>query len=129
MKIRKEPISVVSENNTPWASSSALGGIRSIEIGLSKDKSATESSYTVKLYFSELEDKKPGDRIFDIAIQGVKVTDNLDIVKEAGKPDRELIKIYHGIRAGSALKVELKPETGNTLISGIEIIQDVVSAK
>lgn len=83
----------------------------------------------MKLYFSELEGKKPGERIFDIAIQGLKVTDNLDIAGEAGRSDREVIKTYHGIRAGDTLKVDLIPENGNTLISGIEIIQDVLSLK
>ncbi len=125
-KVRKEPFNVVSEN-TPWVSSSALGGIRSVEISLSRDKSALESSYMVKLYFSELEGKKPGERIFDIAVQGIKVTDNLDIVKEAGKPDKEVVKTYHGIKAGNTLKVDLLPENGNTLISGIEIIQEVLA--
>ncbi len=122
-KIRKEPFTVISEK-TPWVSSSALGGIKSIEIGLTKDSAIPESSYTVKLYFSELEDKNPGERIFDIAIQGRKITDDFDIVKEAGKPDKEVVKSYSGIKAGKTLRVELIADRGNTLISGIELIQE-----
>ena len=127
-KIRKEPINVVSES-TPWISSSALGGLRSIEIGLSSDKAEPESSYTVRLYFSELEGKKSGERVFDIAIEGKTVTENLDIAGEAGGPDREIIKTYTGIRAGNTLKIDLIPEKGKTMISGIEITQEVFAVK
>ncbi len=128
IKIRKEPFSVISEN-TPWVSASAMVGIRSFEIILSEDNQVPESSYTVKLYFSELEDKKPGERVFDIKIQNQIVTNDLDIAREAGKTDKELIRTYYGVRAGKSIKVELLPETGNTLICGIELVQENLSMK
>jgi outer membrane protein assembly factor BamB len=124
-KFRKEPYTVISES-TPWVSASSLGGIRSVEITLSNEE-VTESSYTVKLYFSEPENIKQGERVFDIAIQGVKVTDNLDIVSEAGKSDKEVQKIYTAVRAGKTLRIDLMPVKGNTLISGIEIISEVMA--
>ena len=123
--IRKEPFSVSSEK-TPWVSASALCGIRSLEITLTNDQSAPETTYTVRLYFSELENKKPGERVFDVAIQNKKVTEGLDIVAEAGKPDKEIIRSYRGIKAGQTLNVDLIPVQGNTLISGIELIQEPV---
>jgi hypothetical protein len=104
-------------------------GIRSFEIILSEDNQVPESSYTVKLYFSELEDKKPGERVFDIKIQNQIVTNDLDIAREAGKTDKELIRTYYGVRAGKSIKVELLPETGNTLICGIELVQENLSMK
>ncbi len=82
--IRKEPISVISEN-TPWISSSAIGGLRSLEIALSFEQDAPEASYRVNLYFSELENKQPGERVFNVRIQNETVLENFDIVKEAGK--------------------------------------------
>ncbi len=120
---RKEPFSVLSQN-TPWVSASALAGIKSIEITLSNDTIVKESTYTVKLYFSEPENINPGDRVFDIAIQGKTVLSGFDIVQESGKPDKEVIKQYHGISAGKILKVDLIPGKGSTLISGIELIQE-----
>jgi hypothetical protein len=127
-KIRKEPFSVISEK-TPWVSSSALGGIRSMEISLSDDVAAPETSYTVKLYFAELENRNPGERIFDVLIQGEKVIENFDIVKEAGKPDKEVVKTFTGIKAGKNIKVELIPVKGNTLISGMELVQEKFSVQ
>jgi hypothetical protein len=127
-KIRKEPISISSEN-TPWVSSSALGGIKSIEITLSKDQLIPESLYTVKLYFAELEDKNQGERTFDIVIQGEKLVEKFDIVKEAGVADKEVIKVFKGIKAGAKMKIDLIPLSGNTLISGIELTQEKQTEK
>jgi outer membrane protein assembly factor BamB len=121
--IRKDPISVISEN-TPWISASAIRGIRSIEITLSKEKEVQETSYTVNLYFSELENKKAGERVFDVTIQDRKVLENFDIVSEAGKKDKEIIKSFTGITAGKTLTIEMNPKSGNTILSGIELIQE-----
>ncbi|NLB55590.1 MAG: hypothetical protein GX811_07475, partial [Lentisphaerae bacterium] len=127
-KIRKEPFSVLSEK-TPWVSSSALGGIKNLEITLAEDKSVPETAYTVRLYFSELQDKSPGERVFDILIQGEKVSESFDIVADAGKPNKEVIKTFSGIKAGNSMKLNLVPVIGNTLISGIELIQETLSER
>ena len=127
-QIRKEPVSISSEN-TPWVSASALGGIKSIEITLSEEDFIPESSYTVKLYFAELEDNNPGERAFDIVIQGEKVAHGFDILREAGKHDKEVIKAFEGIKAGKTMKIDLIPVKGNTLISGIELKQEKLAEK
>lgn len=121
--IRKNAISIKS-NNTPWVSASAIGGIRSMEITLSKEDLVTEASYRIILYFSELENKKPGERIFDVKIQDSKVLEQFDIISEAGQTDKEVIKSFTGIKAGKVLKIELIPVKGNTILSGIELIQE-----
>jgi hypothetical protein len=122
-EIRKDPISVQSEN-TPWVSSSAIGGVRSIEITLSKEEIVQDATYKVKLYFSELENKQKGDRVFDVSIQGNKVLENFDIISEAGVRDREIVKTFTGIRAGNNVTIEMNPQKGNTILSGIELIKE-----
>ena len=121
--IRKDPISVHSEN-TPWISASAIGGIRSIEITLSKEKLVPDATYKIKLYFSELENKKSGERVFDVSIQDKMVLQNFDIFTEAGGQDREVVKTFTGITAGNTLSVKMNPQQGNTILSGIELIQE-----
>ena len=121
-KIRKEPFSVISEK-TPWVSASALEGIRSLEITLSEEPVTEESEYTVKLYFSEPGNLRPGDRVFGISLQGKEVTRNFDIAGQAGKPDKEVVLTYRGVKAGKTLKLELSPSKGNTLISGLELLR------
>jgi len=122
-RIRKEPTSVISES-TPWISASAIGGIRSFEIALSADSHVPEATYKVNLYFSELEDRKGGERIFNIGIQGKTLLENLDIAAEAGRCDREIVKSFGGIKAGKSIKIDLTPVKGNTIISGVEIIME-----
>lgn len=124
-KIRKEPVSVFSEK-TPWVSSSALAGIRSIEITLAEEI-VPESAYTIKLYFAELEEKSPGERVFDIVLNGNKVEREFDIVEDAGKTDKEVIKSFYSVKTGNKLSIDLVPVKGNTLISGIEIIQEMLT--
>jgi hypothetical protein len=122
-EIRKDPISVHSQN-TPWVSASAIGGIRSLEITLSKEKSVPDASYKIKLYFSELENKKSGERIFDVSIQDKTVLQDFDIFTEAGGKDKEIIKTFTGITAGNTLSLKMNPKKGNTILSGIEFIQE-----
>lgn len=122
-KIRKNAISVSSEK-TPWISASAIGGVRSLEITLSSENSDPETSYRVNLYFSELENKKAGERVFDIEIQNKKVLENFDIIKETGQEDKEIIKSFSGVKAGKTLLIALKPVNGNTILSGIELIAE-----
>jgi len=127
-EIRKEPISVLSEN-TPWVSSSAIVGLRSLEITLSNQKDVPEATYRINLYFSELDNKQPGERVFNIRLQNGTVIENFDIISEAGKSDKEIIKSFSGIKAGKRLRVDLIPVTGNTILSGIELIQETVALK
>jgi hypothetical protein len=125
-QIRKDPISIASDN-TPWISASAIGGIRSIEITLSKEELVQDASYRVNLYFSEPENIKQGERIFDVAIQDNKVLENFDIISETGKQDKEIVKSFSGIIAGNTLTVKMNPKQGNTILSGIELIQESAS--
>jgi hypothetical protein len=124
-EIRKDPISVDSEN-TPWISASSIGGIRSLEITLSEEPTVREASYSVNLYFSEPEKTLKGERIFDVTIQDRKVLENFDIIGETGKENKELVKTFSGIRAGRTLTLELVPKQGNTILSGIELIQESI---
>ena len=125
-KIRKHPISIKSDE-TPWITASGIGGIRTMEITLSKEDPDQGRIYSVNLYFSELENKKPGERVFDISLQGKKVIENFDIVNEAGKADKEVVRTIKGVKAGKTLTLGLEPIKGTTFISGIELIEENIS--
>jgi outer membrane protein assembly factor BamB len=121
--IRKNAISVKSENS-PWITASAIGGLRSMEITLSKEDQEPAATYVVNLYFAELENIKAGERVFNVKLQGSAVLENFDIVSEAGRQDKEVIKSFTGVRAGNVLKIEMEPVKGNTILCGIELIQE-----
>jgi len=124
-EIRKDPISITSEN-TPWISASAIEGIRSMEITLSEELTDEDVSYSLNLYFSEPEMAEKGKRIFDVLIQGRRVLENFDITGETGKGNKELVKSFSGIMAGRTLTIEMIPKHGNTILCGIELLQESI---
>ena len=88
-----------------------------------------EAAYTVRLYFAELQDAKPGERVFDVALQGQVVLEAFDIARIAGGPRRELVKEFKGIKGVGELVATLAPRAGEPLLSGIEIVQEDPPAK
>ena len=87
-----------------------------------------ERPYTVRLYFSEPDDVKPGRRIFDVALQGKKVLDNFDIVKEAGGQNCPVVKEFKGVLVKEDLTVAFASSSnieGNApVISGIKAVAE-----
>lgn len=89
----------------------------------------TESHpHTVRLYFTEMEGKTPGQRVFDVSLQGKTVLENLDVVKEAGGPKRELVKEFKAIGISGDLDIGFVPHAGEAMLSGVEIIGDYTPA-
>ena len=60
---------------------SAVVGVDEIQQHIAK---ASNSAVNVRLFFAELEGLKPGERVFDVAIQGKPVLKRFDIAGEAG---------------------------------------------
>ncbi|NOZ19648.1 MAG: PQQ-binding-like beta-propeller repeat protein [Planctomycetes bacterium] len=70
-----------------------------------------ERFFTVRLHFAEVEDVKPGARVFDISLQGKPVLQGLDIVKAAGK-DRAFVREFRGVKATDEILLDLTPAPG-----------------
>ena len=85
--------------------------------------SGVARSYTVRLYFGEPDARQVGERVFDVALQGKAVIDDLDVVREAGGARRVLIREFADIAAADKLTVELAASRGETLLCGIEVIR------
>ena len=82
-------------------------------------------TYRVRLHFAELEDVKPGQRVFDVSLQGKTVLEDLDVVKEADGPRSALMKEIRGIQATDTLTLELVPRSDHApIISGIELQEE-----
>ena len=96
-------------------------GLTSLTIALG-DEVRENRAYDVRLIFSEPEDVLPGERLFDVALDGNRVLESLDVVKEAGGKDRLLVKEFKSVPAGKVLQIELTPVAGRTLLSGVEIV-------
>jgi outer membrane protein assembly factor BamB len=132
-----------------WVEASGARGLRSIRIGLRGPKPGfkldasslklqvpsvrtpdsspqTPKSYTVCLHFMEPDDKKPGERVFDVALVDVTVLKGFDIVAEAQSPNVGIVKKFSAIPAADYITVSLTPADPNmeTILCGIEIIAE-----
>jgi hypothetical protein len=74
--------------------------------------------YTVRLGFNALPEDREGRRVFDIKLQDKIVLENFDILATAGKANRAVVKEFKGIRAGSALILELLPKPALSEVDG-----------
>jgi outer membrane protein assembly factor BamB len=85
-------------------------------------------TYTLHLHFAELDDVKPGERVFGVRLQGRTVEEALDIVREAGGPRKALVRTYKGVPAGNNMSLELVPRNKSSgtrampVINGLEIV-------
>lgn len=83
--------------------------------------------YTVRLYFAEPEDLKPGQRIFSIALQGRPVLEKFDIALAAGGHHRGVVKEFNGIIIQKDLKLTLTRAPGTKsgpILCGLELIAE-----
>jgi outer membrane protein assembly factor BamB len=108
-----------------WVASSGAKGLS--EATLTLGKKNKPASFTVRLVFAEPENLEPGQRVFDVEIQGQKVLRGFDIVKEAGGPRRSVVKEFFGFVAEDSLTVRLIPASASsrpTILSGMEVIAE-----
>ena len=115
----------IESGGLKWVAASGVKGLRSVTLTLS-DRPWRIWPYTVRLYFAEDDDLKPGERVFDVVIQGEPVLQDFDIVREAGAPHRVVVKEFGNILAGEKLTVSFIPSrsasNGKPLVSGLEVL-------
>ncbi|HQO37123.1 MAG TPA: malectin domain-containing carbohydrate-binding protein, partial [bacterium] len=99
----------------PWLFASGCLGVLRFDVPLIDDTWGEEPGrYTVSLGFSPMAGDKPGQRVFDIRVQGKVVADNFDPAKETAGEQKTIIKELPGISVSNALAVELIPKVEST---------------
>lgn len=108
-----------------WVAASGFAGPLKLRIKLAGAPDAG-ASYTVKLHFAEIENRKPGERLFNVRLQDRDVLREFDIAQAAGGADRPVVKTFANIGVKDALTVECLPVSPQSktppLLSGIEVI-------
>lgn len=79
-----------------------------------------QGEYRVKLFFSELEEKVPDQRIFSIWANGRPIEKEIDIAKEYG-PDRAVEKTFEISVKNEGLNINFEPIAGEPVLNGIRI--------
>jgi len=99
-------------------------------VSFAEPPEAEAKSYTVRLHFVELDNVKPGQRVFDVKLQNQVVLAGLDIIKETNARNAALVKEFNGVRAGDTLTLELVPQaeastsTAASVISAMEVYEE-----
>ncbi len=120
----------------PWVEASGAAGLRRLRVrlvparptaqGSADDADGSPRFYTVRLHFMEPENLAPGQRVFDVGLQGQIVLPALDIRAQAGASRVGLVHEFTGIAVTDSLEISLQPRTQDkdTLLGGIEIRLD-----
>ena len=111
----------------PWVAASGAQGLTSFDIKLG-DADSPARRYTVRLHFAEPDDVQPGQRVFDVLLQGERVATDLDVVKEAGGRHRSLVKEFVGQMVAEELEIDFAPraaaKTPRSILCGVEIVAE-----
>jgi len=103
----------------PWVCASGASGLSNLTL-----KGLRKGRFTLRLYFSEIEDRKAGERVFDIFAGDKKLLDSFDIAAQAGSPLRGVVKEFPGMNLDGTLNLRFSASRGRTLLCGIELIAD-----
>lgn len=114
--------SLLQGDGVNWVAGSGVEGATSVTLSLSATEPKTPQSYTVRLHFAEPDDAQPGERVFDIALQGKPMAENVDIARESGGNLVSIVREFKGVEAGRSLKLDLTARVGRAVLSGIEVV-------
>ena len=112
----------------PKFGTSGLRGLKKCEIPLLGEGDKPET-YLVKLYFAAPAGDKPGQRVFDVKLQGDTVLKGFDIAAAAGGAGRAHVVELPNIAVSSKLTLELVPQQADAdadhqpILCGLELLR------
>lgn len=121
----------VAGSKDGWLYASGCVGLAKCSVPLAGEGDGP-AEYTVRLGFAAPEGDRPGQRVFDIKLQGKPVAQGVDVVKEAGGSKRVVVKEFKGVRVDRDLQLELVPRAQNVdkttapLINTLEVARERV---
>jgi outer membrane protein assembly factor BamB len=128
---RNSTYTPIAGTSDPWLFTSAARGLTRCIVPLAGRADGT-ALYRVRLALADPDNDQPGQRVFQIKLQGKVICPACDIVKEAGGRDRALVKEFTGIEVKDALVLELVPRSPKPtpqqmpILQGLEIVRQRV---
>jgi hypothetical protein len=110
----------IENTDVPFVFATAVRGLKQCVVQLTKP-GAPKQAYTVRLGFAALPGDKPGQRVFDVKINGKTVLTSFDIMKEARRADRAVWKEFN-VTLGQSLTVEMVPKSDKLSVDGLPLI-------
>lgn len=117
----------IDDDGLRWVAASGCRGIKRLEVD-PKRENADASTYTVRLHFADPDNDQPGQRVFDVGVQGKTVLAALDIVKQAGGRNRTLVKQIEGVTVTDKIVLTFTNGSGDgrdavPLLCGVELLR------
>ena len=102
----------IAGSERPWLYTSGVVGVQELRIPVIDPVwDAEPGVFTVRLGFSAPAADQPGQRRFDVSLQGRTVLSDFDVVAAAGGSDASVVREFTGIRAEDDLLVAFTPES------------------
>jgi hypothetical protein len=79
------------------------------------------ASYTVRLHFAETYWTQPGQRTFNVSLNGEQVLSNFDILAAAGGANKAVVKQFT-VTANGKITIQFTSVKDNAQVSGIEVL-------
>jgi hypothetical protein len=113
--ISREGLMVECVRKSRWGGARDASLLKLLENGVevqALNQPPAARKFTLRLHFAELDDVAPGERVFDVLVQGQTVLKGVDVVREAGGRYRALVKEVRDIVADRAMEIRLVPRGG-----------------
>ena len=124
---RRHSSQVTGGGALAFVAASGAKGLTALKLNLGNTDKQPHA-YRVRLHFLEPDDVKPGERVFDVRLQGKSVLTNFDVVSAAKGRHRLVTKEFASVRVGEQLVIEFAPATTSkhraSVLSGVEVIAD-----
>jgi len=112
--------SFVQDAGLTWVASSGVEGAERIVIDLTRTTGSLTQVYDIDLVFLEpLENAQPGDRVFDVVVNGVNVG-TIDVAAEVGVK-KILVKKLSNITLDAQLRIDLTASAGRSVLCGVSL--------
>jgi beta-galactosidase len=80
-----------------------------------------DGDYRVELLFAEPEDLAPGERVFDVGMNGATMLERVDLAEQTGLGRANPILIDTAVRGGAGLLVSFGVVAGEPILNGIRV--------
>jgi hypothetical protein len=83
---------------------------------------APNGNYTVTLKFAEVGKTGPGQRVFDVAINGATVLSGFDIFAQAGGAFTAVDRTFTATAPNGLIEIDFTGTTGSAIVNAIKIV-------
>lgn len=118
---RIHPLQVAATSGADWIGASAVKGINQVVV---HDVNGGGELYDLTLVFAELENLTPGQRMFDIHVQGTPVIQGFDPAAQAGAAQTTVSISVPKVAIDDSLTIDLIPQPGSVappMINGVKL--------